>query len=678
MRFIRTYPVHFVGMVAIVLIIVGAALSAYVRTCATVCVWTEQTDAGSRNWRSVAISTDGLFLAAVPQSGYIYTSPDRGLHWVEHADAGSRSWSDIAVSSDGSHIIASTSDASLWVSEDSGTTWTEQDTHVPRSWDAVGVSPDGLHYFAVDGTGVWTRSLSEALWLKYVTTLSLSSNSDIAVSADGLHVLASSSSDFLFRSTDGGVFQWNDLAAPGSSPWQALSLSADGSKVALTDASGILYLSVDGGTTWQANETIGAGPWRSTARTGGRLVVAPESGYLRISDDDGATWTEHAGAGDHLWASVAISADGAWIIAAVDGGYVYVGETNMEPDAPSDLGPVAVVSSAPVNSTQPRFTFALRDSDTADTVRYQIQVSRHADFSDLAIEYTSGLLSQGNTSFVVGQEAGTGTYAVGSAGAVLSDDSYYWRVRAYDVDGAPSAYTAAAGGAVAFVVDTAAPVIQIVTPIPEYTYDHTPTFVFSSTEAGAIHYEGPCTSPLAAAVAGDNEVTYDELPSGQYDCEIAVMDAAGNESNELDLYFGTGTVARAASGGGSGSLSTNYVELIEDQQEREAEQTRQKAENQETEEQNKAVFRFTKPLRPGMRDAEVQELQRYLNTHGFPIAASGPGSAGFETPFYGPATRAAVLDFQEAHKPEILAPLGLSVGTGIFGQATLVYVNAHP
>ena len=37
--------------------------------------WTERTSAGSRNWISVASSSDGTKLVAVVASGYICTSP---------------------------------------------------------------------------------------------------------------------------------------------------------------------------------------------------------------------------------------------------------------------------------------------------------------------------------------------------------------------------------------------------------------------------------------------------------------------------------------------------------------------------------------------------------------------------------------------------------------------------
>ncbi|MFA5186187.1 MAG: FG-GAP-like repeat-containing protein [Patescibacteria group bacterium] len=102
-----------------------------------------------------------------------------------------------------------------------------------------------------------------------------------------------------------------------------------------------------------------------------------------------------------------------------------------------------------------------------------------------------------------------------------------------------------------------------------------------------------------------------------------------------------------------------------------------KVESSETPAKNAAsaeVFKVT--LKPGTRSAEVMRLQKRLNASGFTIASSGPGSAGQETDFYGAATRSALKRFQEAHAAEILKPLGLSSGTGIFGLATMKFMNS--
>ncbi len=84
---------------------------------------------------------------------------------------------------------------------------------------------------------------------------------------------------------------------------------------------------------------------------------------------------------------------------------------------------------------------------------------------------------------------------------------------------------------------------------------------------------------------------------------------------------------------------------------------------------------FTRDLKTGASGADVKELQKLLNSKGYTVAATGAGSVGMETEHYGPATAAAVAKMQEAFAADILAPLGLTKGTGFFGAATRKVVN---
>jgi hypothetical protein len=91
---------------------------------------------------------------------------------------------------------------------------------------------------------------------------------------------------------------------------------------------------------------------------------------------------------------------------------------------------------------------------------------------------------------------------------------------------------------------------------------------------------------------------------------------------------------------------------------------------------NLSGFVFTRVLRLGDSGSDVKKLQEFLNAKGFTVSQSGPGSAGNETTFFGRATEAAVKKFQEAYADQILTPLGLKSGTGIFGAATRKMANS--
>jgi hypothetical protein len=86
------------------------------------------------------------------------------------------------------------------------------------------------------------------------------------------------------------------------------------------------------------------------------------------------------------------------------------------------------------------------------------------------------------------------------------------------------------------------------------------------------------------------------------------------------------------------------------------------------------TYPFKRTLRLGMTGDDVKALQQYLNTHGFTVSLTGPGSLGNETTFFGALTKKALIKFQEANAPYILTPLGLKYGTGLFGEGTRGFV----
>lgn len=71
---------------------------------------------------------------------------------------------------------------------------------------------------------------------------------------------------------------------------------------------------------------------------------------------------------------------------------------------------------------------------------------------------------------------------------------------------------------------------------------------------------------------------------------------------------------------------------------------------------------FARDLQLGSTGEDVRALQMYLNAKGFAVATSGPGSAGQETAYFGPATQAALARFQ--------ASRGISPALGFFGPIT--------
>jgi peptidoglycan hydrolase-like protein with peptidoglycan-binding domain len=80
-------------------------------------------------------------------------------------------------------------------------------------------------------------------------------------------------------------------------------------------------------------------------------------------------------------------------------------------------------------------------------------------------------------------------------------------------------------------------------------------------------------------------------------------------------------------------------------------------------------------LRLRQTHADVKELQKFLNKHGFPVSGSGVGSLGNETTYFGSLTYKAVVAFQEKYAESVLVPINSSKGTGFVGQYTRAELN---
>jgi hypothetical protein len=71
---------------------------------------------------------------------------------------------------------------------------------------------------------------------------------------------------------------------------------------------------------------------------------------------------------------------------------------------------------------------------------------------------------------------------------------------------------------------------------------------------------------------------------------------------------------------------------------------------------------FSRHLSLGARGSDVKTLQTFLNSQGFVISATGAGSPGSETEFFGEKTRAALIQYQKSK--------GIYPAIGYFGDLT--------
>lgn len=85
-------------------------------------------------------------------------------------------------------------------------------------------------------------------------------------------------------------------------------------------------------------------------------------------------------------------------------------------------------------------------------------------------------------------------------------------------------------------------------------------------------------------------------------------------------------------------------------------------------------YSFTKNLSFGDIDEEVRILQRLLNSQGFVLAESGPGSPGNETNIFADRAETAIKKFQ-AHYGIVSSGTPKSTGYGLVGPRTRSKLN---
>ncbi|MEN9772945.1 MAG: hypothetical protein RL322_15, partial [Pseudomonadota bacterium] len=199
-----------------------------------------------------------------------------------------RAWRDVAVSASRQVAIASPSAASaastqggLWVSTDGGATWTESAAPKDRQYSAVAISADGLRIVAaVTGGGLLASTDGGATWRD--PGAPSDAYTDVTILADG-RVIASdraireqyvnSPRDKGWRNTTGTVRisdaqlgNWVATALPNAN-WSEVASSADG-RVTIA-VSGTSELGTVPGTVWIGRAAASGGALTWAASTGG-------------------------------------------------------------------------------------------------------------------------------------------------------------------------------------------------------------------------------------------------------------------------------------------------------------------------------------------------------------------------------------------------------------------------
>lgn len=287
--------------------------------------WSEMTGSGSRNFWSMACSSDGRYQNTTVYSGNIYTSADYGATWTSRDS--SRTWRDSAISADGKYQTAVVGSGYVYTSSDYGVTWTQRDSS--RNWWAVMLSASGQYQIATAGGIVYGSSDYGVTWAqKGSHTAQLWA----AISSDGKYQTTAGNAGNIYTSSDYGA-TWT--SRDSSRRWAGVAMSSDGrvqsAAVGTSGFTGNIYVSTNYGVTWTSKAS--SQEWMKIVMSSDGQYQAAytgdiTTGYIYGSSDYGSTWTQLTGAGNRTFAGLAITSDGKMILASTIGGYIYSSNTD--------------------------------------------------------------------------------------------------------------------------------------------------------------------------------------------------------------------------------------------------------------------------------------------------------------------------------------------------------------
>ncbi|MBF0239838.1 MAG: Ig-like domain-containing protein, partial [SAR324 cluster bacterium] len=180
--------------------------------------------------------------------------------------------------------------------------------------------------------------------------------------------------------------------------------------------------------------------------------------------------------------------------------------------------------------------------------------------NDATPNYTFSSSEEGTITYGGSCSSGTSSAITGNNTITLSTltDGTYSNCTIQVTDAAGNASSSLSLSA--FTIDLTSPTLAQVTPIPTPAGDNTPSYTFSSSEAGTITYGGSCSSGTSSVTAGNNTITFTTLADGTYsNCTLRVTDSAANQSTVLTVNtFEIDTVSPSISSVSSSATNGSY------------------------------------------------------------------------------------------------------------------------
>jgi len=285
-------------------------------------VWQNST---TEEVRSVAISSDGKYVAVGSNDDYIYLFNSSTSNQVWNYSTG-EDVTTVAISIDGTYIVAGSDDDNVYLMNKSSDTpmWSyNADDHI----QSVDISDNGFYLVAGCEDGLvylFNKTSNVPMW-NFTAQGEISS---VALSNDGTYIVAGS--------VDSQVYLFNNTISSLKTPMWNYTTTGQINDIAMSDSG--LYIAAGNNQNNNDNfylfsRTTNTPLW--IADVDGRVDVVDISSsgdYIVVGTDDERVWLFEKASSVELWKSnlnnevlsVAISADGSYIVAGDDGDFIHL------------------------------------------------------------------------------------------------------------------------------------------------------------------------------------------------------------------------------------------------------------------------------------------------------------------------------------------------------------------
>jgi photosystem II stability/assembly factor-like uncharacterized protein len=501
-------------------------------------------------------------------------------------------------------------------------TWTEQDVGL-RYWTSVALTPDGQKMVATaQNTKVYISNDGGLIWGSANDSPTLSGWNGITLSDNGSKIAASAQSDFIYISTNGGA-NWLESSGSGGgiNTWSAIAGSTDGQYyVAAVQSPQAITISTDGGDNWVEVTSLDQKDWYSIDCSSdcSTIVAAGFDDYIYVSHDRGATWEEMTSIADRFWQTVSVSANGQKIIAM----YNYEGP---------DFGG-AYISNDGGDTWQEVTTLGdeyWRDSEMSDDGNHIIVAG---DLGDVYISHNGGVSWTKQIGIPSGQKSAVDISNDGSVGLVADYEGYIHT----------GLLVLPAKSAIDNVLADPSETTSTITWITDIGADSQVEYGLTSTYTSSSTRSFSTTTSHSVLLTG-------LIAGTTYNYRVISRDEYGQISTSTNQTFTTnGSVVVSTPAPtqtaffGSAPLSQAEIQRIF-------------GPNPQTSTGTTSTSTvFTRNLQLNSRGEDVLKLQQLLRSLGY-MKVKPNGN-------FGPATRAALIRYQQANK--------ITPAVGFFGPVT--------